>query len=71
MMNESALHHESSVHFQAAANHSYTMLRQGEYEQSMAIQLDVAEVRERILGANHPSTLTSKSNLAASCTHMG
>jgi len=39
---------------------------QGKYDEAVAMERDVLAAKQRVLGADHPDTLTSADNLAAS-----
>ena len=43
----------------------------GEYEEARKLQSEVLEASTRLLGAEHPDTLTAKANLAASLRALG
>jgi tetratricopeptide (TPR) repeat protein len=38
--------------------------KQGKYEEAIGIYGEVLSIRERVLGAEHPSTLTTRHNMA-------
>ena len=48
-----------------------SLLHQGKYVDAERIQREVHGVRKRVLGAEHPDTLTSASNLASSLEDLG
>ena len=48
-----------------AANLAATYRHQGRFDEAEKLELDVLEKRRRILGAEHPDTITAAANLAA------
>jgi hypothetical protein len=48
-----------------------SLSRQGKHAEAEAIQHEVLGVRKRVLGAEHPGTLTSAHNLAGSLARQG
>ena len=44
---------------------------QGKYPEAEALQRQVLEAQERVLGPDHPHTLTTKSHLATSLSRQG
>jgi hypothetical protein len=51
---------------------THTCLRKlGEYERARQLDEDTLARRRRVLGDDHPDTLTSASNLAADLTNLG
>jgi len=46
-------------------------LDQGKYREAVALERQVLEVRGRVLGPEHPDTLTAKGNMASSLSGQG
>jgi len=46
------------------ANLASTFCYQGQWKEAMELFLQVVETRKRVLGKEHPDTLTSMANLA-------
>jgi Tfp pilus assembly protein PilF len=44
---------------------------QGKYEEAEAMERQALEAREKVLGRDHPDTLTSVSNLGLVLSHQG
>ena len=55
----------------AAVNLAYSFLRQGKYDEAVAMQREVLAVSKRVLGAEHPDTLMTAGNLALSLSGQG
>ena len=55
----------------AAGNLASSLLVQGKYPEAEALQNQVLEARERVLGPDHPRTLAIKCNLAGSLSGQG
>jgi hypothetical protein len=45
--------------------------RQGKYDEALGIYEEVLNIRERVLGAEHPSTLTTRHNMASLLDKQG
>ncbi len=53
------------------ANLASTYRNQGRWTQAKELEVQVMETRKRVLGAEHPDTLTSKVNLASTYRNQG
>jgi tetratricopeptide (TPR) repeat protein len=55
----------------AAGNLALSLKHQGKHDEAEKMQREVLAVMQRVLGAEHPSTLTTADNLAACLLHQG
>ena len=62
---------ESAERLGAAHNLAACRVRDGEYAEAERIQREVLGVRRRVLGEEHPYTLTSAGDLAQSLSYQG
>ena len=53
------------------SNLASTYWNQGRWKEAEELEVQVMETRKRLLGAEHPSTLTSMSNLALTYWNQG
>ncbi|EIW80071.1 hypothetical protein CONPUDRAFT_155439 [Coniophora puteana RWD-64-598 SS2] len=53
------------------ANLASTLWQQGKLDEAEELETQVLEARKRVLGPEHPSTLTSMANLASTLWQQG
>jgi hypothetical protein len=53
------------------ANLASTYIKQGRYAKAESLYIQVVETRKRVLGLEHPNTLTSMANLALAYIKQG
>jgi hypothetical protein len=62
---------ESTERLHVQSNLARSLSRQGKYADAERIQREVLGERERVLGAEHPRTLSTANNLAATLSNQG